>query len=115
MPSKKRTKRDDAFVDYPPSVEDLVTGPDPDDEEDLVVLDEEGLVLSNFWWFAYLAIAIFCAGLAVNVCQMGIDWAVTTYQSDKFMRWQEDQIRQYQNEHPGSHPHTKDFDSDANL
>lgn len=115
MPAKKKApKRDDAFVDYP-TVEDLVTGPDPDEDEDLYLAPLVEPTMPGVWWFLYLAIAIFCAGLAVNVCQMGIDWAVTTYQSDKFMRWQEDQIRQYQNEHPGSHPHTKDFDSDANL
>jgi hypothetical protein len=100
----KRKKRDDAFVDY-------LVGEEPEDL--LLAPPDDGLVIrSNFWWFAYLAAAIFCAGLAVNVCQMGIDYAVTTYESNKFMRWQEDQINQYQHEHPGSHPHTKDFDSD---
>ena len=103
MPSKKKApKLDDAFVDYPVTDEDLFLEP---------IEPEAG----QFKWFLYLAIAIFCAGLAVNVCQMAIDYTVTAYQSEKFMRWQEDQIKQYEQEHPGSHPHTKDYPGDTNL
>ena len=55
-----------------------------------------------------LALGIVIGGTAVNVLQMGLDYAVTMYTSAKFMQWQDDQIKQYQEEHPGSHPETKD-------
>lgn len=58
-----------------------------------------------------LALGLFIGGMAVNIVQMGLDYAVTAYTSDKFLQWQDDQIRQYEHEHPGSHPETKDFHS----
>ena len=83
MPSKKKApKHDDAFVDYP-----------VEEPEDLFLAPLVEPTMPGLRWFAYLAIAIFCAGLAVNVCQMALDYAVTTYESNKFMQWQEDQLK----------------------
>jgi hypothetical protein len=60
-----------------------------------------------------LVLAIFlgmtASGIAVNTIQMVVDYEVTAYTSRAFLQWQDDQIKKYEQENPGSHPSTKDF------
>lgn len=65
-------------------------------------------------WMVILTIALglFIGGTGVNLVQLSIDYGTQWWINHKLLEMQQEDIRDYEKNHPGSHPETKDFHVD---